>query len=212
MSTLKAPFLSRGEQTTLYHALHYMKIHELKQCCLILSVPDSGTKSLIIERIMSLVQTGIVSKIKKFPASSLAKNYPPQPINKNSLMLYGSYKNNAQARAFFKKLIGPHFHFTAFGIDWLNERWLQGTPPTYQEFAHYWISEINNRIKNPAKPKQEWAYINFLQHARKTYRYASKDELMYTWKNLQKENAILALGIIKDIAARIAKSKQSLGN
>jgi hypothetical protein len=95
------------------------------------------------------------------PATSLAQNYPQQTLSASSLMLYGSYKNDALTRAFFISLIGPQFHFTAFGIDWLKQRWHEGKPPTYQEFAHYWIDETQKRTDKKAAPKQEWAFINF---------------------------------------------------
>ena len=47
------------------------------------------------------------------------KKYPLQPKTK---ILIGAYKNDLATRLFFKELIGDHFHFTTFGIDWINER------------------------------------------------------------------------------------------
>lgn len=61
---------------------------------------------------------------------------------------------------FLKKLIGDYFHFTAFGVDWVDERWMDGNPPTYQEFVDMWRAEYKRRQETPANPKEEWAYIN----------------------------------------------------
>jgi hypothetical protein len=102
-------------------------------------------------------------------------------------------------RNFFKKLIGPHFHFTAFGIDWLNERWLDGNPPTYKEFADYWIQETAKRKIKKEKPKQEWAYINFLQQAQKDFPNDSKSTLLSKWEKLRAEKAKFAQDILKSL-------------
>jgi hypothetical protein len=112
-------------------------------------------------------------------------------------MLKGSYKNDVRTRAFFKLLIGPHFHFTAFGIDWLNERWQAGNPPTYQEFANYWVSEVEKRKDKRPEPKKEWAYINFLQQAQRLMFHASKEELLAAWKKMRQEKVRVAQHLIK---------------
>jgi len=177
-------------------ALHYMKMTELRASCFKLSLPATGKKAEIITRIISFVTTGNITANKTMPASSLAKNYQPQPLRKESLMLYGSYKNDAITRALFKHIIGLHFHFTAFGIDWLNERWFAGKPPTYQEFADYWVKETARRKTTPSKPKQEWAYLSFLQRATQQKADMPKQELMVAWKKLRAQKAAFAQGII----------------
>ena len=149
---------------------------------------------------MLFIQAGSITTGKEIPAESRSKNYPQQPLRKDSLMLYGAYKNDAQARSLFTSLIGPQFHFTAFGVDWLNDRWQQGKPPTYQEFADYWIQETEKRKHKQAKPKKEWAYLNFLQQASKENPEASKDELLAAWEKLQKEQAGFAYTVINRIA------------
>ena len=154
MNEYKFPLISADQQKEVYDALHYMKMAELKKACQVLSISDSGNKGELISRIMVYVKTGEIEPLKTIPAKSLAKNHPIQELNKKSLMLYGSYKNDLKTRNFFKSLIGPQFHYTAFGIDWLNERWLNGNPPTYQEFADYWIEENAKRNKQKAEPKK----------------------------------------------------------
>lgn len=191
------PLLNEQDQQLLYAALHYMKVSELKSCCHSLRLPEQGKKGVLIQRIMNFIKTGIITESRVIPSSSQAASYPFQPLSKHALMLYGSYKNDTATRMFFKSLIGPHFHFTAFGIDWLNDRWLQGNPPTYQEFATYWIEETEKRKYKKPEPKKEWAYINFLQQNREL----SKTEALFAWKKLRAEKALLARNMINTLTA-----------
>ncbi len=161
-----------------------------------LSLSEAGKKSELITRIMRFVQTGEITQLPTIPAQSRAKNYPQQSLTLSGLMLYGGYKNDARTRAFFKKLIGDHFHFTAFGIDWLNDRWLQGNPPTYQEFAAYWVQEMKVNAREARTPKKEWAYINFLQRMQREKPEALKNELMRDWKKLQASQAARGYAIL----------------
>jgi hypothetical protein len=191
--------LTPAEITTLHTALHFMKMPELKAACAHLSLPDSGKKAELIHRIMTFVQTGAITQSPVIPAASRAKNYPAQPLHPNSLMLHGSYKNDLATRIFFKNLIGKHFHFTAYGIDWLTQRWHAGNPPTYQEFADYWSTEMVNRKLVKAKPKQEWALINFVQKRVENNPKISYEELMLAWKTEQRKQAQIAWEVIKKL-------------
>lgn len=180
-----------------------MKMEELHYACTLLHLPDVGKKTVLIDRIEQFIKTGHVLPLAQIPDSSRAKKHPFQPLHADSLMLHESYKNDYATRDFFKKLIGPAFHFTAFGIDWLNERWMQGSPPTYQEFANYWVVESQRRKQKRQAPKKEWAYINFVQQMQTTHPHASKTAVMQAWKTIQAENAQHALGVLTSIAHRI---------
>lgn len=183
--------LSQSNFEILSDAIYYLKVGELKKNCERLDLSLSGSKGDLITKILAFVKDGTRVPDPVIPNKSLAKNYPPQPLKSNALMLSGGYKNDAKTRAFFKTLIGPHFHYTAFGVDWLDERWLQGKPPTYQEYADMWVAETARRKGKKPEPKQEWAYINFLQRAEKEMPKATKDELMKVWKKLREEKVQL---------------------
>ena len=200
MNSKKFPLLNVKEQPILQDTLHYMKMSELKKGCQIFSLPDKGKKGVLIERIFTFITEGHITIAPKIPLSSLAKNYPKQAISTSSLMLYGSYKNDLKTKTFFKKLIGSYFHFTAFGSDWLNERWFQGNPPTYKEFANYWVTEVDRRKQIKPKPKDEWKYINFLQQMNKEYPLLSKKDLMNRWKTLRTQKAEEADKLLKKAA------------
>jgi hypothetical protein len=176
---------------------------ELQEMCTLLYLPHAGIKSQLIERIMTFIQTGTILQPPRIPDASRAKAHPAQALHPKALMLYGSYKNDAKTRAFFKQLIGPHFHFTAFGIDWLNDRWMQGKPPTYQEFADYWSAENDRRKKHPEEPKQEWRYIRFVQAMNAAHPGASSREIMDAWKAEQAEQAAYARRVIEGLRKQL---------
>lgn len=126
-------FLSSAELEQLSESLLYLHVEELKEITARLHISDKGAKGAIIARILHFLQFGEELLLPKFPAVSCAKKGVVPALLPKSLMLRGTYKNDLATRLFFKTLIGEHFHFTAFGIDWLNERWMEGKPPTYQE-------------------------------------------------------------------------------
>jgi hypothetical protein len=97
-------------------------------------------------------------------------------------MLKGGYKNDLKTRIFFREIIGQHFHFTAFGIDWLESRWMDGNPPTYQEFADMWSKEYEFRTAYGSAPKAEWAYINFVKMHSNENPNASRNEILSSWE------------------------------
>jgi len=204
MNAHRFPLLVLKDQAILQDALHYMQVAELKQASLMLSLPDTGKKTELIERILVFIKEGQIKTVSLFPAQSRAKNYPFQALSLSSLILHGSYKNDLKTRNFFKQLIGPHFHFTAFGIDWLNNRWLQGKPPTYQEFADFWIQETHRRKQEGTTPKDEWMFIRFIQKMKKEEPASDKEYLMEIWKQLQKQKAKEGFQLV-DKAAKVLK-------
>ena len=147
----------------LKESLMFLHVSELKEIAIRLDLSDKGNKMAIVIRILHFVNTGQKLILPKFPEKSCAKRRSSYPLGENEFMLKGSYRNDLKTRQFFKQLIGAHFYFTAFGIDWLNEKWMEGNPPTYNEFAIMWQEEYQKRKKMPNAPKEEWAYINFVQ-------------------------------------------------
>lgn len=94
-------------------------------------------------------------------------------------------------------MCGSHFHFTAFGIDWLNARWKAGNPPTYQEFANMWQREHELRKTQKPRPKQEWALITYVQKYMAAHPQASKAEVMKAWHTIREEKVALVLQFFK---------------
>ncbi len=174
--------LSPQEMKELFDALHFMNMKELRDLCKTYNIPWQEGKAELIKKIMHFLKTGTVLPAKTIPAISRAQKCMNYPLAENTPVLYGAYKNDLKTRIFFKKLIGPHFHFTAFGVDWINARWHDGNPPTYKEFAQMWQKEYELRKKTKAQPKKEWALLTFMQEYQHHHPDASKQQVMAAWK------------------------------
>lgn len=190
--------LSRKEQIDLKEALSYLHVHELEQQLESLQLSTKGfNKKELIDRILHFACTGKELPPIEIPSSSKAQKGLSYPIAPETLMLHGNYKNDAETRDFFKSLVGEHFHFTTYGIDWLRERWLEEDPPTYAEFAEYWQDDYEDRTLNKRVPKQEWAYNRFVQDFMKTNPKKSKSEFLAAWEEKRKQYVELINSILK---------------
>ncbi|MEZ5315473.1 MAG: DUF6434 domain-containing protein [Chlamydiales bacterium] len=174
--------LSASKVGMLKNALHYMHMSELKELCQKLALPERGKKGEIIQRICCYLEDGTVLKQPQIPSASKAQKNTRYPLAPSTLILHGNYKNDEKTRKFMKSLVGNHFHFTAFGQDWIKNRWIEGNPPTYAEFAQFWQNEHLNRQQRKANPKQEWAYLNFMQKYSDKYPKASQKEITAAWE------------------------------
>jgi hypothetical protein len=170
-----------NNSTNFEKSLLFLHVNELREIATKLSLTEKGNKMALIQRICHFLTTGEKLTVVKFPKESCAQRGKTYPIGDNELMLKGAYKNDYKTRLFFKRIIGPHFHFTAYGIDWLNKRWSEGRPPTYREFAKMWEQEHQKRKKAPVSPKKEWAYINFVQEFLSNYPSADQESIHQAW-------------------------------
>ena len=179
--------ISKKAVIELEEALSHMHVSELKTTLERLQLSTKAfNKEELINRLAHYAATGKELKPMTIPLSSRAKKGVSYPLDKNTPMLHGSYKNDLKTRLFFKSIIGDHFHFTAQGIDWLRTQWLQSKTPTYNEFAQEWMAEYKRNQQEKRAPKREWAYIRFTQKHLKSYPDASKKELLDAWNNQRK--------------------------
>lgn len=155
--------MNKKDLAPLEKSLLFLHVKELKSSAEKLGIAVAGNKGAMIEAIVHYVRTGKELPGLQIPKNSCALRGQVYKLSADARMLKGAYKNDLKTRLFFKSLIGEHFHFTAFGVDWIEECWLKGLPPTYQEFATMWQAEYERRKKVPATPKKEWAYINFVK-------------------------------------------------
>lgn len=181
--------MKNGQELSAFkESLMFLHVEELRELALRLCLEGKGNKMVVINRILHFLETGQKLTVQKLPEISRSKRGLIYPLEKDTLMLKGSYKNDLKTRMFFKKLIGAHFHFTAFGIDWLNERWMDGNPPTYQEFANMWQEEYQKRKEMPVAPKAEWAYINFVQKFILSSPEASRECVHQAWESERQQH------------------------
>ncbi len=190
--------LSHTEQIELKEALSHMHVGELKQACTDLQLSTKAfNKKELIDRLMHYVATGKELPPLEIPAVSKAQRGVLYPLAATTLMLFGSYKNDLATRQFFKELIGNHFRYTAYGIDWLRERWLAGNPPTYAEFAQEWHAEYERNKQQKRAPKQEWALIRFAKGYLEDCPNGSKEEFFAAWAEVRKEYVAQARVMLK---------------
>lgn len=191
--------LSIDQQTQFYEALHFLHVDELKALCEQLQLPITGKKGDLIQRVFHFLQNDEIILIPVIPKSSCAQRGVTYPLHPTTLILKGSYKNDLKTRLFFKQLVGPHFHFTAFGIDWINQRWLQGTPPTYQEFTTMWHDQYEKRKQSGSTPKGEWRYIRFTQWYLSEFPNASRMMLINAWNQERAKQKEFVNEVIKQL-------------
>ncbi len=188
MKTIANIFISISDQKQLLNALLFLHVNELKEIVHDFELHEKGKKIELITRIIHFLTTDEKITTPSFPAVSCGKAIKNLQITSQTKILKGQYKNDLKTRLFFKQLIGDHFHFTAFGIDWLNEQWMQGAPPTYQDFADIWQEAYEEQKTNPLPAKAEWAYINFIKNFLAKYPHADRDTVMHSWhKERQKQ-------------------------
>lgn len=176
------PLITNQQLHELKESLTFPHVSELRSIAVRLGLSEKGKKMEIIVRILHFLQTGEKLSVAKVPQVSSAQRGKIYPLLPGTLIVKGSYKNDLKTRLFFKSLIGNYFHFTAFGIDWINERWMEGNPPTYQEFADMWKAEYQRRKETPEAPKEEWAYINFVQQFLQHSPNVTRDVLHGEWE------------------------------
>ena len=187
----------------LKESLLFMRVQELRDTCKQLNLLFSGIKGTLIQRIIYFCKTGKVAKEEIIPDISKAKKGDYYPLLPETLILYGNYRNDSATRAFMKALVGNHFHFTAFGIDWIKGHWIAGNPPSFQEFADFWQQQyLANKQKKPT-PKEEWAYIKFTQNYLSTKPAASHKDIIEDWKQEQRRQVRKAQQIIQSCLSKL---------
>lgn len=196
----KLPVINEQQLIVLKEALNFLHVEELRGICVQLSLPTKGKKVPLITRIMHFLATDEIVIEPQMPRVSRAQRGHAYPLSPETPMLKGAYKNDLQTRLFFKQLIGEYFHFTAFGIDWLNERWMSGNPPTYQEFATMWQAEYARRKIHASQPKEEWAYINFTQNFVQENPDATREMINAAWEKEHTRNKKIVATILSTIS------------
>jgi hypothetical protein len=177
--------LTQEEQELLFEDLYFLTMQELRELSVHFGLSKKGKKAFLIDALKQFLSTGQILHEPQIPSVSRARPRQSIPLAPDSLILKGSYKNDLKTRLFMKSLIGPHFHYTAYGVDWINERWLKGEPPTYEEFARAWQEEYRATQTSKRPPKKEWALINFVQEYQKRHPQASKEETLQAWKDIR---------------------------
>ncbi len=161
--------------------LYYLSVGELKTVCMCLGLSKKGGKGDLIVRIMTFLKTKEVVDLTPFPESSCVEREKTYPLHPLTEIRFGNFKNDLRTRRFLKSMIGPHFHYTAAGIDWIKAQWRAGTPPTYAQYAAFWKADFNRKQEGISELKPEWAYLTFVRDYMAAHPDASKLEIDAAW-------------------------------
>lgn len=140
------PCLSKADKASLATAIYYCKRAELIALCQYHHLSVTGTKQVLINRL--LTDCGITDTAPKpVPPdiSAIAETGPAHALSPVAYILPNHYTNGRKTRERFQQLIGKHFRFTSYGMDWIRACWAAGRYPRYEEFAAYWQGEYERR-------------------------------------------------------------------
>ena len=130
----------------LDEAIYFLKVPELRALSERAGLPVAGNKQALIDGLLSLAngnpraRTSAPTELSPTEARHLRSSYPA-----DTHLVPGHYANNRVHRERFEALIGPHFSYTIYGMDWIRAQWAGGTCPTYAAFAAYWQAEFERR-------------------------------------------------------------------
>ncbi len=169
--------------------LYYLSVGELKTVCMSLGLSKKGGKGDLIVRVIAFLKKGEKVETVPFPENSCFQPNVSYPLLPLTPILFGNYKNDLRTRRFLKSMIGPHFHFTASGQDWIKARWREGNPPTYAEFATFWKADFNKKQEGISELKPEWAYLTFVRDYIAAHPDAPKIEITNAWEKTRAAEA-----------------------
>ena len=194
--------LTSEQLQQLEESLYFLHVKELKNILNDLNLSKKTGKVEIINAILLFIKRGKMPKKLSYPSISCARKGEHFPLCLDTLIKYGSYKNDLRTRLFLRSCIGEHFHFTVFGHDWIKEQWKKGEPPTYKEFCDYWQKQYEkNKVQKP-EPKKEWRFIRFTQEILKRDPFLTSDQIRFAWMKERMKN-------VKIVELLITKIKNS---
>ena len=148
---------------------YYWYMAELVGFCRAAGLDSTGQKHEVIERVRAHLQGRLDPVVRRTPGTPLSsakaakaevvgarKFHPDEPIGRN-------YTCDAETRAYFESVIGPHFHFTAHLQRF--RRTHVGEPLTYGDLAREWVAEFERRKDKNYTPAimHTWEYNTFVR-------------------------------------------------
>ena len=134
--------LDKNFITTFKESIYFLKIEELKSVLTYFKLSTSGGKKDLIARIFNHLD------IHDADDSQVTRNLPsahPENASVETHIMPKHYTNGREYREKFELMIGSHFTFTSYGMEWIRDCWGNGIYPSYQDFADYWSKEYDRR-------------------------------------------------------------------
>ena len=183
-------------------SIYFLKVSELKQLLTDAGIKPSGSKQSMINSLIAYANGDSTrpSALQLSDAERALRKKANQ-YDPTVFIVPGVYTNNRKNRKRFHSLIGHHISYTTYGMDWIKDRWAEGTCPTYQAFAEFWQEEYLRRKNNGAfKSKQTLQRVQFFRAMKD--RNLSKGELEDAWARERAEHSAKAEKIFRDLIKR----------
>ena len=126
----RRPELNNQIEPSVFLNFYWLKT-ELQQFCRQLSIPVSGSKQELTDRIYTYLSEGTIKKVKG------RGRVIDQSINDElglEAIIQPGYRSDERHRAFFKEKIGTHFKFNVPFMNWMNSN----AGSTYREAIEEW--------------------------------------------------------------------------
>lgn len=151
------PSLVRNLSKETFLDYYWLKT-ELQEFCRDSGMSASGSKEDLTERIALFLETGKKSAPKRTSRKSGIKN--PEPLSLQTVIT-NTHRCSQDVRAFFKEVIGPHFHFSTY----IQTYFKQNVGKTYEDAIAAWHEE-EERKKSPDYERQIGAQFQYNQFTR----------------------------------------------
>lgn len=185
------------EFNALSQAIYFLKVDELKAFAARAGIKPRQSKQGLIDALLAVVCGAPISDPGKQafnPRSAKSKALAAR-FDSDHHIVPGVYRNNATYRARFKQMIGSHFTYTNYGMDWIKQQWQDGKCPTYEAFAKYWQDEFKRRKNsNDFASKPTLQRVNFFRKMKALK--LSKSELEHAWQAERTKNAKVAVVLL----------------
>jgi hypothetical protein len=187
--------LSQTDLKNLESAIYFLKVTELKQICEKFNQCHKGSKQDLINTLLAFARgDDNYSPNKQISAAEQALRDNANSYDPGVYLVPGVYTNNKASRAILLELIGRHFTFTSYGMDWIKAQWHEGNCPSYLEFADYWQTEYQKRKnRDDFASKQTLKRVNFFREMKGEN--LSKQELEKAWAVERAKQATTAFSL-----------------
>ena len=143
---------------------YYWYLDELVEFCRSHGLSTRGPKLDLVGRIESFLDTGTVEAAP--PRRRTGRTPPPRegPLTL-STPVTERFQCDAETRAFFKSVIGDHFHFTAHLPRFRREALKDGRSLTYGDLVQEWLDDRERRKDPDYEPyiAPTWEYNRFVR-------------------------------------------------
>ncbi|OGC14012.1 hypothetical protein A2290_02350 [candidate division WOR-1 bacterium RIFOXYB2_FULL_36_35] len=143
----KRPILNKNISFKDFNNWYFEK-DELVNFCRDNGLKITGQKLDIKARVENFLKTGESHQapIENNKKTKEIKQTPPKSINEE---IPDNYTSSELYRKYFKSVIGPHFHFTAYMMKHMKEH----PKMTFKDYINEWIAEYERRKDKSYKPQ-----------------------------------------------------------